>query len=478
MTWLNPSGEVPISIGMTLFPSVLRSDRPTTMGAPLHPLLGLRNLVVRILALRPRTVRSLSVVAGGIDASVPERAEPRLRWTDPNTSPEGDFSAAAIPNAELGVTDVPGRTDSWDTVSDFALSYDGHGYWADLPSLAGRVLQGWTRRRCLPDTLDELRGCLFYEQRRWHHFGEEPTGRSAEYMRALVDAVAALALPVSAPAPALHGVPAARRAIASETHVKVLTASAGALRRVPTVAPVPRPVPARQGRLVPVPAAEAHVRLVSSIEEEADALSRHPSRWAPSPATGHRSADSSLRPARPGTARDLKPMPSAEPLPKPSVIEPRAGRVSTTSRGAALRPTPRRSEARRPADTARWSRSNAGARPQGSSATAAMPATTAAPVRTAALVRTMCHEFSPEQPGYAAWTETHPEAFVISLRRGAGAKTPTLHRVGCPAVAPRPASLAATTGSVRVCAPSAATLAAWSEARGLGGPTPCRRCHP
>lgn len=452
---------------MTLFPSVLRSDRLPAMGTPLRPFLGLRNLLMRVLALpRPHAVRSLSVVDSGADASTPERAEPRLRWTDPNTAPDGDFIAAAIPNAELRVSEVPGRGDSWEAVSDFALSYDGHGYWADLPTLAGRVLQGWTRRRCLPDTLDELRGCLFYEQRRWHHFGEEPSGRSAEYMRALVDAIGALAVPVPPPAPARHGVHVARRAMASETHVKLLAAPAGALRPVPPATSILRPLPARQGRLVPVPAAEAHVRLVSSIEEEADAVARHPSGWAARPGTGHRSGDPSLHPSRPDTARDLKPMPSAEPLPKPSVIEPRAHRVSTKPRPAALRPAPLGSETGRPAGTSRWSRSTPDAPRPGSSAGPAAPVTP------------MCHEFSPEHPGYSAWTETHPEAFVMSQRRGAGAKAPTLHRVGCPAVAPRPASLTTTTGSVRVCAPSAAALAAWSEARGTGGPTACRRCCP
>ena len=39
------------------------------------------------------------------------------------------------------------------------------------------------------------------------------------------------------------------------------------------------------------------------------------------------------------------------------------------------------------------------------------------------------------------WTDTHPEAFVMNLRRATGAKAPTLHRVGCPAVAPRPPSV-------------------------------------
>ncbi len=258
-----------------------------------------------------------------------ERAEPQLRWTDPHHAPVGDYAASAITNADLDIADVPRRGESWEAVSDFALSYDGYGYWDDLSTLAGRVLQHWTRRRSLPDTLDELRGCLFYEQRRWNHFGEEPTGRSADYMWAMVDAIGALAGPV---APTTDRIADPRRAIAPEAHVKLVATRAVALRPVPSPALSLRPLPARAGRLVPVPAAEAHVRLVSAIEEEAGAKSRHPSRYATKRSSGHLSGNPADHPAMSGAVRDLRPMPSAEPLPKPPVI------VRRTRRGLAAAP--------------------------------------------------------------------------------------------------------------------------------------------
>lgn len=115
------------------------------------------------------------------------RRDPLLRWQDPSRVPGGAFAACALSNMALTTAVIPGRSDAWDVVSDFSLSYDGYAYWDDLPELANRSVQRWTRDRALPASVDEIRGCLFYEQRRWHHFGEEPHGRAAEYVWSLLD---------------------------------------------------------------------------------------------------------------------------------------------------------------------------------------------------------------------------------------------------------------------------------------------------
>ena len=38
-------------------------------------------------------------------------------------------------------------------------------------------------------TLDELRACLFFDQRAWRHFGEDPDDDGMEYIRALLTAI-------------------------------------------------------------------------------------------------------------------------------------------------------------------------------------------------------------------------------------------------------------------------------------------------
>ncbi len=225
VTWLNHRQAVPITIGMTLFPSALRSDRPGHgRPAPLVP--GLRNLVMRILfppasRSRPRSFRS--VTSTRQRDSHHARPEPRLQLDRSARAPDGDFAASAVPNAELGITDIPRRGESWDTVSDFALSYDGYGTGTTFPSWRAASCSAGPAAAPLPATLDELRGCLFYEQRRWHHFGEEPTGRSAEYMWALVDAIAALADPLTSRLRRRRVAPDPRPGKAREAHVRLLS---------------------------------------------------------------------------------------------------------------------------------------------------------------------------------------------------------------------------------------------------------------
>jgi len=448
---------------MTLFPSALRANRPPVLGTPAHLFPGLKNLVMRMLSYRfsaPAPVLSVvapHAVTAHANGTHHERAEPRLRFTDPNRAPDGDFAASAVPNAGLGVSDVPRRGETWDTVSDFALSYDGYGYWDDLPALASRVLQQWTRRRALPSTLDELRGCLFYEQRRWHHFGEEPSGRSAEYMWALVDAIAALAVPLGS---TTRRIPDPRRGTPHEAHVRLLSNHAAALRPLPSAVPVVRARSGRGGRLVPVPAAEAHVRLVSSIE---DGAASHPSGYGSRRSSVHRparlSGDPSQHPSMSGSVPDLKPMPSAEPLPKPPVIVPRSRRTTSGM-------------SNRAGGSAHASRPSAGSPPNGSES-AVQGAL--APRRE---ITPLCHEFRHDHDGYLTWVETHPDGFVLNQPRTKGTKAPTLHRVGCGAVARRGATEALAQSAVRVCGPTADALSAWSVARGTGLPTTCRRCFP
>ena len=407
-----------------------------------------------------------------------ERAQPRLVWEDDHHAPPGDHAASAIANGELGDDDIPARGDSWEALAEFALSYDGYAYWEDLPELANRVLQRWTRDRSLPTTLDELRACLFYEQRRWHHFGEDPAGRSARYMWALVDAIDELL----APAPGAVGFPRdPRPARASETHVQLVpaprlleaveragsaqpvapragrpVAARATLRPVPTrPAPLrvvaghppsrlrssPPPGPGRQAgrRHASAPAdAGAHVRLVSAIESGSDTAtvvaapggdravtSRHPSAWR------GRSAPASP----PG---ELRPMPSAEPLPKPPVIGPRIG--GDANGRAVLRAVP--------------------ARPSGGASDT---------------VRV----FDGDDAGYVSWLNRHPDGFVLNRVARLASGPPTLHRAGCPVVhGPRGRAQTAATRPPKVCGQSTGDLEAWSRTHHGAAPAPCGRCRP
>jgi hypothetical protein len=153
-------------------------------------------------------------------------------------------------------------------------------------------------------------------------------------------------------------------------------------------------------------------------------------------------------------------MPSAEPLPKPPVIV----RRSRTGPGAP----------NRPGSTAHGARSPADAHPSNGARRVLEPVP--GPSRESARVTPLCHEFCDDDPGYLAWVESHPEGYVLNQPRLARVKAPTLHRVGCAALAPRHGADALTAGAVRVCGPSADALDTWSTTRGAGRPRACRRC--
>jgi hypothetical protein len=181
-------------------------DLPSTSRVPTPtPTRALRRLAARVAVSRsrPRSApaadtdtaetsaspgRSTGHRSGAFDhLRPPLRPDPVLRWKNPGQPPAGNFAPCAVPNAQLRVHGIPDHSDSWDGISSFCLSYDGYAYWDDVSELATRSIRDWTRHRTLPPSVDEVRGCLFYEQRRWHHFGEEPNGRGANYLWALLD---------------------------------------------------------------------------------------------------------------------------------------------------------------------------------------------------------------------------------------------------------------------------------------------------
>ncbi len=64
------------------------------------------------------------------------------------------------------------RVDSdWDTIGEFAQTFNGYGYWGSFERCAEVALARPSA------TLTELRTCLFFAQRTWHHFGDYPVGK-------------------------------------------------------------------------------------------------------------------------------------------------------------------------------------------------------------------------------------------------------------------------------------------------------------
>lgn len=97
----------------------------------------------------------------------------------------GPFSTdrSARAGQKLTVLDIPAPTASADEILEFAHMWDGYeaaGSFEAAAELANRRFQF---------TVDELRTMLFFEHRRWRHFGEEPDAEAMSYIRWLIEAI-------------------------------------------------------------------------------------------------------------------------------------------------------------------------------------------------------------------------------------------------------------------------------------------------
>ena len=90
-----------------------------------------------------------------------------------------------IENTQLGLSDIPASTSDWDTIQNFALTFNAfkiHGSFEKCAEIANNERH---------DTLTNLRTCLFFEQRRWQHFGDDPDEEAMVYIIYLLDKIRA-----------------------------------------------------------------------------------------------------------------------------------------------------------------------------------------------------------------------------------------------------------------------------------------------
>jgi len=97
-----------------------------------------------------------------------------------------------IANTDLGENDLPPIDADWMRIAEFALTFDGYSHWGSFDRCAdvgNRWAKAYAERQALPESLADLRTCLFFEQRRWRHYGWEPDEQAMRYIRALVEAI-------------------------------------------------------------------------------------------------------------------------------------------------------------------------------------------------------------------------------------------------------------------------------------------------
>jgi hypothetical protein len=85
-----------------------------------------------------------------------------------------------IPHDELRSELIPDPDGPWWDIVPFAHTFKAY------KALGSVEAVGDLANRRDPEGLEELRSCLFFEARRWRHFGADPDGDELEYIRSFV----------------------------------------------------------------------------------------------------------------------------------------------------------------------------------------------------------------------------------------------------------------------------------------------------
>jgi hypothetical protein len=99
-----------------------------------------------------------------------------------------------VTKEELDDALLPPPNAPWSRITPFALTFDGYARWRTgrCGTIANAAVRAYHATGDLPGSLTVLRTCLFFEQRRYHHFGTPPDDRSMAYIHAVVERIRSL----------------------------------------------------------------------------------------------------------------------------------------------------------------------------------------------------------------------------------------------------------------------------------------------
>ena len=96
------------------------------------------------------------------------------------------LATESISNEALELAHLPPADAGWKQLEAFALTLNGY---EAIGQRLGDLAEGHARAGTVPEDLTELRGCLFFEQRRWRKFDEPPAGKPMEHIHRLLEAI-------------------------------------------------------------------------------------------------------------------------------------------------------------------------------------------------------------------------------------------------------------------------------------------------
>ena len=125
--------------------------------------------------------------------------------TDDDATRE-DAAVRPVAHAALTRDHLPHPRAPFEEVIAFAYTFDGYARFGMTMcgEMANRAASQWADTGELPAwltaDLDRLRGCLYFEARRWIRLEREPDTRALIYVHRLIDAIGEAAAEVASPA--------------------------------------------------------------------------------------------------------------------------------------------------------------------------------------------------------------------------------------------------------------------------------------
>ena len=102
--------------------------------------------------------------------------------------PLPDAQVNPIESQHLSEEMFPRPGSSFADVVVFAYTFDGYAHYGmeACANLANQTLSGYYKEESLPEDVNELRACLFFEARRWMLYGSMPDTMANIYIAALI----------------------------------------------------------------------------------------------------------------------------------------------------------------------------------------------------------------------------------------------------------------------------------------------------
>ncbi len=98
---------------------------------------------------------------------------------------------AAIPNSALKRRHLPRPRAPFNEIVAFACSYDAYAIHGRDRSarLANVAVSDYAKTETIPEDLEAIRTCLFFEAQRWILWRQEPTNDAHAYIWALIEGI-------------------------------------------------------------------------------------------------------------------------------------------------------------------------------------------------------------------------------------------------------------------------------------------------